>query len=95
MSWSLKNTTGSMEGRPVLGVGVPHQVAHEARVERALQMAIEVVRRDEFLQRDGRQRGKDALFRPHHVALLPVGRVIRRRALSSHRCAFFNGLVSF
>src|SRR3954466_11252684 len=38
-------------GSPSLGVGVSHEVAGEAQVERALQVAIEVIGRDAILER--------------------------------------------
>ena len=83
-------------GSPGLRVGLPNQVAHEAEIERALQMAVEVVRGNEVLQRDRRERGKDAGLRPHHDALLLGHHGSAEGAGSSHRAApFFNTLGRF
>ncbi len=50
----------------MLGVGLADQIADEAQVERALQVPVEVVRRDEVLQRHGRQRSERPLLGSHH-----------------------------
>ena len=52
-SCSLKKTTGSMRGPAPLGVQLPRPLADEAQVELRLEVAVEVVRRDEVLERDG------------------------------------------
>ena len=51
-------------GSPDVRVGITHQVAHEAQVERAFQMAIEVIWRNQIFKRDGGQRTKRRSFVP-------------------------------
>jgi hypothetical protein len=48
------------------GVGVPHQVADEGEIQHAIEVAVEVIGRDQVLQRDGVARGDLAHLQPHH-----------------------------
>jgi hypothetical protein len=50
---SLKNTTGSMLGRPPLGIQLAHPLSDKREVELRLQVAVEVVGGDKVLHRDG------------------------------------------
>jgi hypothetical protein len=48
ISWSLKKTTLNGGAAPI-GVQLLDPAADKAEIERALQMAVEVIRRDEIL----------------------------------------------
>ena len=84
-------------GAPDLGVGVPDQIAHEGQVERALQVAIEVVRRDQVLQRHRRQSGPKARSFVPIIAgrsCTPAGQPKERHPLTA-ALPFFNRLDRF
>jgi len=49
-------------------VAVPHEVAYKGRIEHLVQVAIEVVCRDEFLAGLGRQQREQTRFLAHHGA---------------------------
>jgi hypothetical protein len=38
------------------------QITHKLQVERPLQVAVEVIRRDEILEGDGRKHGKESVL---------------------------------
>ena len=56
-----------VDARPAaFRVQLSRPVAHEAQIQRPFQMAVEVVGRDELLQRHGRQGAEGARLDPHH-----------------------------
>jgi hypothetical protein len=48
------------------GVAIPRQIVHEGEIEHAVQVAVEVVGRDELLKRHQRERSEQLRFRAHH-----------------------------
>lgn len=48
------------------GVGGTGEVAHDAQIERALQVVAAMISRDQVRQGHGRGRAKGPCFRPHH-----------------------------
>jgi len=63
-----------IDARPApLGIQIPHPLADEAHVERGLQMAVEVVSRDEGFERDGDRLVKTTGFGRAEHDRLPSG----------------------